>query len=79
MVDLKTGKIVDNQPLFPSIIEYQQQREPMKKEFYTDIFTASTLQEDGEICCPTCGSWTHVDDLEVDEFEGTTHCPLCRN
>jgi uncharacterized Zn finger protein (UPF0148 family) len=51
----------------------------MEKEIYVDIFTASTLQEDGEICCPNCGSWAHVDDLEVNEFEGTATCLLCRN
>lgn len=49
-----------------------------KKEIYTDIFTASTLQDNGDICCPGCGSWTNVDDLEQDEFTGITTCSLCR-
>jgi hypothetical protein len=50
-----------------------------EKEIYTDVFTASTLQDDGEICCPNCGSWTHVDDLKQDEVTGVASCPLCRN
>jgi DNA-directed RNA polymerase subunit RPC12/RpoP len=50
----------------------------MEKELYVDIFTVSTLQDDGEICCPNCGSWTHVDDLKQDEVTGVASCPLCR-
>ena len=50
----------------------------MPKTIYTDIFTASTLQSDGDICCPNCGSWTHIDDVKQDEVTGEPSCPLCR-
>lgn len=44
---------------------------------YVSILDLATLnQETGEICCPTCGSWTNVDDLVGDEF-GPAKCPLC--
>jgi hypothetical protein len=48
------------------------------KELYLDIFTRSTLQSDGEICCPNCGSWTHVEDIQQDEVTLESTCPLCR-
>jgi hypothetical protein len=44
-----------------------------------DIFTASTLTADEEICCPHCGSWTHINDIIQDEITGETSCPLCKN
>ena len=37
---------------------------------------ATFNEETEEICCPTCGSWTNVDDLVGDEF-GPAKCPLC--
>jgi uncharacterized Zn finger protein (UPF0148 family) len=50
----------------------------MKDKIYTDIFTASTLQKNGDICCPHCGSWTNIEDIEQDEFTMECTCPSCR-
>jgi predicted nucleic acid-binding Zn ribbon protein len=49
------------------------------KEIYMDMFSAATLQEDGSICCPTCGSWTQFDDLIQNEFTLEITCSLCRD
>lgn len=49
-----------------------------KQEIYLDTFTRATLQSNGDICCPHCGSWTHMDDLNQDSFTGETNCPLCK-
>lgn len=47
-------------------------------ELYLDIFTRSTLQSNGEICCPNCGSWTNVEDIKQDPVTLESSCPLCR-
>lgn len=49
-----------------------------KKEMFLDFTTLSTLQENGDICCPNCGSWTTIEDLITDNnCPGNTYCPLC--
>jgi hypothetical protein len=50
----------------------------VKEPLYVDSMTASTLQPDGDICCPNCGSWTHIDDVKQDTVTGESSCPLCR-
>jgi hypothetical protein len=50
----------------------------MSKPIFVDVFTASTLTKDNEICCPHCGSWTNLEDVKQDEFTGESSCPACR-
>jgi hypothetical protein len=46
------------------------------QEIFIDVFHLSTLDPDSqEICCPNCGSWTHIRDLVAYEFD--TYCRLC--
>lgn len=48
-------------------------------EIYVDVMTASTYQPDTqEICCPNCGSWTHVEDIQQDPMTLESTCPACR-
>lgn len=42
-----------------------------------DPFSVGTYQEDAdEICCPSCGSWAEVENLEPNEH-GIASCTLC--
>ena len=50
-----------------------------KKQLYLDITSLGTLQKNGEICCPNCGSWTYIDDITQDDFTGETYCSLCKD
>ena len=43
------------------------------RELCLDWTTLATLQEDGEVTCPNCGSWTDLDTLR--QLGG--HCELC--
>jgi predicted RNA-binding Zn-ribbon protein involved in translation (DUF1610 family) len=49
----------------------------MKRKLWLDFTTLATLQDNGDICCPTCGSWTTIEDLEADKLGTEVTCPLC--
>ena len=38
-----------------------------------DYTTVATIQDNGDVCCQTCGSWTVIEDMVKDG-----QCPLCR-
>ena len=52
---------------------------PMTSSLFLDYSTVSTIQDNGEVCCPTCGSWSHLSDLRVSDFGTEVYCPLCDN
>jgi len=42
-------------------------------------FDLATLQDNGDICCPNCGSWTSLDEIaECSKDNDIGHCPLCK-
>lgn len=50
-----------------------------KPEGFIDVPSLSTYNPDTEeICCPNCGSWTTMEDLEWDEDALEHSCALCK-
>lgn len=45
----------------------------MAAKIFVDFTTIATLQENGDVCCDNCGSWTQLEDMMMDG-----KCPLCR-
>ena len=39
---------------------------------YLDPWTLDSFEENGELCCPNCGAWCHVENLAA-----TGYCGRC--